>query len=311
MKRYFILLLVGSLGLSLSAQETIDILSLTGRYGFAQEYKDAANSGKTTEWGSANSFSVGFNIAPKTKIIFNVNHFYFNVPGDSDLALPAEIANPVIINGIILRAGLRQYFSEGRMLQVMVAPRLMSDFQNMDGNSLQFGALASFKKKYHDDLSLGFGVMYNNDLFGPYLVPLIDLNWRFADKWRVQGLFPISLRVEYSVNDNMITGLNHFGLITTYALGDDAYAGDYLERQSIDLSLFLRQRLAGNIFVEGMVGRAMGRSYRQFEGDQKVDFAIPLVAFGDDRVVKSDLDTGFDDGLILTLKLIYNMPMPE
>ncbi len=192
----------------------------------------------------------------------------------------------------------------------MVVPRLMSDFQNMDGSSFQFGGLASYLKKYHDDLSIGFGAIYNSELFGPYVVPFLDLNWKFAEKWRVKGLFPITLRVEYSINDNMITGLNHFGLITTYALGDDAYAGDYMERQSIDLSLFLRQRLAGNFFVEGMVGRALGRQYRQFAGDQKVDFAIPMVAFGDERVVKNDF-SAFNDGLILTLKLIYNMPMPE
>ena len=64
------------------------------------------------------------------------------------------------------------------------------------------------------------------------------------------------------------------------------YAGDYMERQSIDLSLFARQRLYKNFFIEGMVGRAFGRSYKQYAGDQKVSFAIPLVTFGDDRTAK-------------------------
>ena len=311
MKRFMLLLLSGVLFLNINAQETIDILSLTGRYGIPGAYSNPNYTGKATEWGSVNSLQAGFNVAPKTMVVFNLNHFYFNLQGDPEPAFPAEIASPVVINGIILRAGIRQFFSNGRMLQLMVAPRLMSDFRNVDGNSFQFGALASFSKRYHEDLSLGFGAMYNNDLFGPYLVPIFDLNWRFAEKWRVWGMFPITLRVEYSVNENMIAGFNHFGLITTYALGEDAYNGDYLERQSIDLSLFLRQRLAGNIFVEGMFGRALGRSYRQFEADQKVDFAIPLIAFGDDRVVKNDIDTDFDGGFIFTLKLIYNMPMPE
>ncbi|MCP4312272.1 MAG: hypothetical protein GY790_13485 [Bacteroidetes bacterium] len=310
MKRITFLLLNAGLCLSLSGQETVDILSLSGRYGIPQEYTDAAYSGNTAEWGSINSLQAGFNVAEKTMIVFNINHFYFNVPGDPETVFPNVVANPVKINGIMLRAGIRQYFSEGRRIQVMVVPRLMSDFQNMDGSSFQFGGLASYLKKYHDDLSIGFGAIYNSELFGPYVVPFLDLNWKFAEKWRVKGLFPITLRVEYSINDNMITGLNHFGLITTYALGDDAYAGDYMERQSIDLSLFLRQRLAGNFFVEGMVGRALGRQYRQFAGDQKVDFAIPMVAFGDERVAKNDFGA-FNDGLILTLKLIYNMPMPE
>jgi hypothetical protein len=123
-------------------------------------------------------------------------------------------------------------------------------------------------------------------------------------------MIPITARVEYTVNDNLQLGFNHFGLITSYYLGNDAYSGDYMERQSIDLSLFARQRLFGNIFMEGMVGRTVGRRYRQYEGDQKVDFAIPLVTFGDDRVIKNEY-ASFNDGLILTLKLIYSIPMPE
>jgi len=83
-----------------------------------------------------------------------------------------------------------------------------------------------------------------------------------------------------------------------------------MERQSIDLSLFARQRLGGNIFIEGMVGRTMGRSYHQYAGDQTVDFAIPLVTFGDERVMKNEY-AEFKDGMILTLKLIYNIAMPE
>ncbi len=311
MKRSILLLLIVGLSFTISAQETIDILSLTARYGLPMEYQDPGYSGKATEWGSINSLQAGFNLSEKTMMVFNVNHFYFNVPGDPDPVFSDTIANPVKVNGIILRAGIRQYFREGRRIQVMVVPRLMSDFQDLDGNSFMFGGLASYLKKYNDDLSLGFGAMYNTELFGPYLVPFIDLNWKFSEKWRVRGLIPITLRVEYTVNENMLVGFNHFGLITTYALGDDAYAGDYMERQSIDLSLFARQRLTGNIFIEGMVGRAVGRSYSQYEGDQKIDFGIPLVAIGgDDRVVKNEYAC-FGDGLILTLKLIYNMPMPE
>ncbi len=311
MKRLILLLAFGSMSLAFFAQETIDILSLSGRYGIPKDYSEAGTSGQATEWGSINSFSIGFDIFKNSKVILNLNHFYFNVQGDPDPVFPGNVAHPVKINGIILRTGIRQYFSEGRQLQVLVMPKLMSDFQNLDGNSFMFGGVATYKKVYRDELSVGFGAMYSTELFGPYLVPILDLYWQFAEKWRIYGLIPITARVEYDVNDNMMVGFNHFGLITTYYLGDDAYAGDYMERQSIDLSLFVRHHIAGPIFIEGMVGRALGRNYRQYEGDQKVDFAIPLVAFGDERVVKDQLDTSFDDGLILTLKLIVNLAMPE
>ena len=309
MKKSLILLLALCLSLSVSAQETIDILQLSGRYGLPKEYKDDAYTGKATEWGSINSLTAGFKLGKRSMLAINVNHFYFNVQ-DADPEFSGNFANPIKINGFILRTGLIQDFGEGRALQILVAPRLMSDFANMDGRSFQMGAVVSYKKKYRDEFSIGGGLIYNAEMFGPYFVPFLDINWQFASKWRLKGMVPITARIEYTVSENLMLGFNHFGLITTYALGKEPYSGDYMERQSIDLSLFARQRLFGNIFVEGMVGLAVGRNYRQYAEDQKVKFAIPLVTFGDDRVVKNEY-AAFKDGMILTLKLIYSIPMPE
>lgn len=305
MKRILFLLLVASSGFALSAQGTIDILSLSGRYGFPQEYKDTY-TGKATEYGSINAFTAGVKVSGQSMIAINLNHFYFNVQGDP--GIPGDLANPVRINGIILRTGLIQRFSNGRALQVLIVPRLMSDFRNLDGNSFQLGGVLTYEKKFSENLTMAFGAMYNQELFGPYMVPLVTLNWQLSSRWSINGMLPVTARVNYLVNDNLTVGFNHFGLITTYALGEEAYAGDYMERQSIDLSLYVRQRLFGPLFVEAMAGRALGRSYKQFAGDQKVDFALPLVTFGDNRTVKN---ATFNDGFILTLKLVINIPVPE
>lgn len=288
----------------LSAQRMLDVVTLTGRYGFPREYMDTY-AGTATEFGSINSITAGVSVTNKFKIPISINHFYFNAQGDSEI--PEDLANPIVLNGFILRTGIYKYFGNGNAIQVLIAPRLMSDFKNLDGNSFQMGAMFSYEKTFHEDLAMSFGAMYNQELFGPYLVPIVDLHWQVSDRWRIDGMLPITARVAYKVNENMSAGFNHFGLITSYYLGEDAYAGDYMERQSIDLSLFLRQRIAGKFLVEGMVGRTFGRSYKQFAGDQKVNFAIPLVTFGDDRTVKN---ATFKDGMILTLKLVVSLPYP-
>ena len=305
MKRLAILLISACIGLPLSAQKTIDILSLSGRYGTPQPYEDTYTT-EASESGSINSLTAGFNLSEKTMLAINVNHFYFNVNGDPEI--PDDIANPIKINGFILRTGIIQKLGNGRALQVLIAPRLMSDFQNLDGNSFQMGGVITYEKKFREDLTMSFGAMYNQELFGPYLVPLVTLDWQLSEKWNISGMLPVTARVVYKVNENLSAGFNHFGLITTYYLGNENYAGDYMERQSIDLSLFLRQRIHKMVFIEGMVGRTFGRTYKQYEGDQKVDFGIPLVTFGDDRTVKN---VTFKDGLILTLKLVVNIPRPE
>ena len=295
------------IGYSLQAQDrgTKDIISLSGRYALPQEYKDTYD-GTATEIGMLNSLTAGFKLAPKTMFAINVNHFYFNVQDEAEM--PDGIASPIIINGIILRTGIIQEFSNGGKLQLLVAPRLMSDFQNLDGNSFQWGGVASYQNDLRENLNLGFGAMFNQEFFGPYLVPIFLLDWQASESWYIEGMVPVTLKVHYRINEGLDVGFNHFGLITSYYLGDEAYAGDYMERQSIDLSLFARQRIYKNFFIEGMIGRSVGRSYTQYEGDQTVNFAIPLVTFGDERTAKN---VSFNDGMIFTLKLIFNMKVPE
>jgi hypothetical protein len=307
MKRSLFVIVVLLLGMALQAQEmgTKDILSLSFRYGLPGEYKEVY-AGKAQEIGALNSLTAGFKLAPRTLFAINVNHFYFNVKDEAEM--PAGIASPINVNGIILRTGIVQQVGDAGKLQLLIAPRLMSDFKNLDGNSFQLGAVISYEKTYSDEFSLGFGGMYNQELFGPYFVPLILLNWQASEKWFIEGMLPVTAKVHYRVNEGLDVGFSHFGLGTTFYLGHEDYAGDYIERKSIDLSLFARQRLFGNIFVEGMVGRTMGRGYYQYAGDQKVDFGIPLVYFGDNRVAKN---VTFNDGMIFTLKLIYNMKVPE
>jgi hypothetical protein len=306
MRHLCILLGLLLIGISLKAQErgTKDIISLSGRYGLPVDYEEVY-SGNATEYGMLNALTAGFKVAPKTMLAVNVNHFYFNVQDEAEM--PENIASPIILNGIILRIGIIQELKNGGKLQMLVAPRLMSDLKNMDGNSFQFGGVLSYQNDLRENLNLGFGAMYNQELFGPYLVPIFLVDWQVSDRWFIEGMIPVTLKVHYRVTDGLEVGFNHFGLITSYALGNEAYAGDYMERQSIDLSLFARQRIHGNFFIEGMVGRTFGRSYEQYAGDQKVSFAIPLVAFGDDRTVNN---VTFNDGMVFTLKLIFNLKVP-
>jgi len=305
MKRLFISLAVFSIGLTLFAQETVDLVTLTGRYSLPQSYKDTY-TGEAHELGFSFAAQYGKNVTKNSMLAININHFYFNVQGDP--AIPDNIANPMILNGTVVRTGLIQSFSNGRKLQLLLAPRLMSDFKNLDGNSFQMGAVVSFERRFNDDLKLGFGAMYNQERFGPYFVPLFILNWQVSSKWNINGLIPITARIEYKAKENLTIGINHFGMSTSYYLGDEAYAGDYIERLSIDPTLFVRQKLLGPLYVEAMVGRTISRGYKQYAGDQKVDLAIPLVTFGDNRTVKS---VKFNDGLLLQLKLVINILRPQ
>lgn len=305
MKKFLIFLTLAGMTVTGFSQRTIDILSWTGRYGLPQSYEDTYAE-KATEWGSILSLTAGFKVSQNTFWAVNLNHFYFNVQGDP--AIPDDLANPMVINGIILRTGIIQQLGNDWALQALVAPRLMSDFRNLDGNSFQMGGVLTLEKKFSDRLFMGYGAMVNQERFGPYLVPLVNLEWYIGERWSISGMLPVTARVNYSVNDKFTVGFNHFGLITTYYLGDEAYDGDYMERQSIDLSLYARHRLFSIVYLEAMAGRSFGRSYKQYAGDQKVTFALPLVTFGDNRTPKN---VTFADGILLQMKLVLNIARPQ
>ena len=291
------------LPVSVRSQETLDVLTLSGRYGFPQAYDSIYNS-KAKEYGVMASLVAPIKMNDKSIWYNSVNYFYFHVGNDEDT--PPEIMNPIDLHGIILRTGLYQKFSKDRAVQIFFAPRFMTDFNNINADHFQLGGLFLYEKKFREGLKMGFGAMYNQEFFGPYLVPLVNVDWQISERWAMSGLFPIYGKIKYQVNDRLSAGWSHFGLVTTYKLGDLAYEGDYMERKSIDETIFARYQLVGNIHLEGRIGYALGRSYAQYEADQKVDFTLPLIGFGDNRIQKN---ISFHDGFIASVRFIYSVPI--
>jgi len=284
-----------------SGQETIDIFTVSGRLGFPQSY-DSVYNGKAREYAAMASLVAPVKITEKTIWYNSVNYYYFHVSNDEDM--PVDIANPINLHSIILRTGLYQKFANDGSLQIFFSPRLMSDFNTIDNTHFQFGGMFMYEKKYNSKLKIGYGIMYNQEFFGPYLTPLINLNYQLSTKWSINGLLPVYAKIKYKVNEKFSTGISHFGLTSSYRLGEIEYNGDYIERNSIDETLFARYHLTKNIHIEGRFGYAFARNYAQYEENQKVSLSIPLINFGDDRIQKN---ISFHDGWIFNLRLVYNI----
>ena len=84
MKRYLLLLLLTIICILLPAQQTLDILTISGRYGLPQSYKETYQ-GNATEAGTFFGLTVPIPLSENTVIVNNLNHFYFNVQGDSEI----------------------------------------------------------------------------------------------------------------------------------------------------------------------------------------------------------------------------------
>ena len=288
-------------------QESIDLITIAGRYGLPSPYT-STYSGKATETALLINIKAPIPLN-KTKTTLWYNNFtYTQATINNDEVMSMDIANPISIHGFILQTGFMKRFENGTGFQLLLAPRFMTDFENVNGKNWQLGGIALYEKRYNDKLLLRFGLLYNQEQFGPILTPLVDIDWRISDKWSIVGLAPIYVKVNYHVSDNTTVGFSHFGLTTSYRLGNPNYLNDYIERTSIDLSLFLRQRIVGNIHLEGRIGHTLSRKYAQYTEDQKLDLRLAIINFGDDRIQKN---ADFKNGIIANIRLVYNYPIKE
>ncbi len=224
----------------------------------------------------------------------------------NDIRMPAGLANPLSLQAFILQTGLYQKFGNGQGIQLLFAPRFMTDFEDAGRESFQFGGIVMYEKRFHDQLMMRFGAMYNDEMGGHMVIPLVYSDWQINSKWSLVGMWPIFGKINYKVSENFSTGISHFGMITSYSLGHPDYEGDYIERTSIDLALFGRIRVARNFHLEGRLGYSVGRLYEQFDADQTVPFRLSIISFGDERVAKNVL---FNPGPIVNLRLVYNLPL--
>ena len=290
---------------SLQGQDGLDLFTRAGSYGFPTSY-DSIYQGEGTENGIMASLVVPATISDRSIWYTSLNYFYWGV--DNDEEMPEDIMNPIRVHGFILRTGLIRQLADGKSLQLIFAPRFMTDFKNVNSDHFQPGGIVTYDKKYSDKLKLGFGALFNQEFFGPNLVPLVNLDWKLSERWTLSGMFPVYGKLKYKFNDRLDGGWSHFGLVTTYRLGEAEYEGDYIDRRSIDETLYARYRLFGDFFLEGRFGYSLGRSYTQYDADQKVAFTLPLISIGDDRVAKG---ASIHDGFIASLRLVYSISLED
>ncbi len=285
-----------------TAQKSIDIFTFSTRQTPSVAYVDT--SAESTESAILINIKVPVPLSRKTIWYNNATYNTYQVKSElnNDVAL-----NDIKLQGLILQTGIVQRIDSTRAFQLLFVPRFMNNFHRHGSAAWQFGAIGLFEKRYSSKLRLRYGFMYNQELSGPLLVPLVDVEWSISSKWSISGLFPIYGKINYHVSERFTAGISHFGLITSYALTDPEFSGSYIERTSIDLSLFGRWRLAGNVFIEGRLGYSLDRQYAQYASDDKLDLRLSILEFGDHRRPQKNAVIG--NAPFAEFRLSYNLPI--
>ena len=306
MKSKIIVFAVCLLGTSsMYSQNSIDLFTIAGQYSAPQSYKEKA-PGLASE--RILNVNLKLPIVLNEKLIWYNEYSYFNFHVSNSMNIGDAVLNSMELHANILQTGIMYKFSEKKALIALFVPRLMGDLKRIGNQSFQFGGMLMYEKKVRQGLTLRYGVSLNQELFGPQLIPLLYVDWRIKKRWSIKGLIPIYLKIGYDVNERFRLGFHQVGLITSYDITDTKFSNDYVQRESIDLSLFSNIRLFDKVHFEARFGYSLSRKYTQYEKGSKVDFALPLVRFGDDRTQKNE---NFKDGAFINFRLMYRLPIED
>ena len=209
-------------------------------------------------------------------------------------------SNPTTISTVNLKLGYNKKHSDKWSGTYMLLPKLSSDFKNITSKDYQFGALVLMKYNKKANLKYNFGVYYNGELFGPFIVPLLGLYYKSENgKFEANLTLPIWADVNYKLNKIVKVGANFSAFVRSYHLSEN---NAYVVKKSNDVFAYLQFNLTKSILLQTKAGYTIGRSYKVYNDNDAADLAVSAFRFGDDRTV---LNPTFKDGLVFKMRLIY------
>ncbi|HAF30180.1 MAG TPA: hypothetical protein DCG75_14155 [Bacteroidales bacterium] len=306
MKRLISTLLFISIITTLFAQKRFDVFYAAGNYNFMQttDINDDSNYEK------AFMANLSLPIVLKDSSIWytSVDYQYFSMNNEFAIRYgdPIPPISKFNLHGIILRTGYIHKFNSKQSLQILFAPRLMTDFVASFSNSLQLGGILMYEKVKNENYTWRVGVLYNQECFGTYIVPVFYLDWNITEKLKITGLLPVYGKLYMQPSENVQYGLHFIGLTTSYRINEPGFENYYIDRRSIDVSAFTNMHVWDNIFLEARAGYSLSRDYGLFAEDDKIDLGLPLVNIGDDRTRANE---EFAGSPFVHLRLIYSIPV--
>ena len=212
-----------------------------------------------------------------------------------------------MVTGLTLKLGANIKHSERWSGTYMLLPKLSSDLKRIGAEDVQIGGVALMKYKVSNHLNYKFGLYANNELFSPFLVPILGFYYlNPSEKFEAKVLLPLSVDLNYALTENARIGFNFKGQVRTYNLNEPLFNENdrYLARSTNDLYTYFQYSLDNGINFQLAAGRSVGRSYRIY--NERVDFAMPLVYFGSKR---DQLNADFSDSWLLKFTAIYRLKL--
>jgi hypothetical protein len=289
------------------------ILTLYSFNGFSQNYIDILSSEYTATpqntFDSSNQttdlqkFNLNLTVPIELK---NGNALLTGVVYDRVSAVWAPNEKKTMVSSYILKVGINVKHSKKWSATYLLLPKVASNFkEDLRKEDFQIGGLVLAKMKKNENLSYKFGAYMNSDRFGPFLVPLFGFYYQ-KDKLEMDVIVPSYVKINYSFTPQITAGVNWRATVKSYNVQGGAISiystPFYVHHLSNEIAAHVGYEPIKGVIIRGMAGVSLGRSFRVYENDDKIDFGLSLFRFGDDR---APLSTDFANGLFYRAELAY------
>ncbi len=210
-------------------------------------------------------------------------------------------------SSLTLKLGINHNFNSRFSTTLVFLPKLATNFGELSSKDVQLGGIAIFKYAVSKNLNYRYGLYYNAESFGPFFVPLLGIYYLSKNnRFELNAMLPIAVDMNYRLIKLMSIGANFNGITRSYHLSNvsPGINNAYVSKVTNELYGYLKFNLGKNLIVQTKVGQSLGRKYRVYNDNDKVDVAFPLTYINDHR---KQLNRNFSNGLIFQAVLIYRL----
>lgn len=287
---------------NVTSQNYVDFLKVTGNTTSVNKFDTSSSSTKINEIYA--DLTVPIKLNENSCLLSGV--IYENIQTKL-----FEDGNAITLNSYTLKLGMNKVFNEKWSGTAVLLPKLSSDFVNVGNKDFQMGGIAIIKFKKSSSLNYKFGMYYNTDLFGPFFVPMVGMYYLSPNKkFETNIMLPLQADVNYKIIPFMNIGFNFNGQIRSYHLTDitPTIHSAYVARSTNEFFAYLKFNLSKSLSIQTKVGQSLGRSYRVYDENDKVNFCLPATFIGPKR---HQLNTNFANGQIFQVTLLYRINLEK
>lgn len=288
--QHLLILILTLSGFSLSGQGYIDLLSV--------EYFEGLNRGNYDRYTSFNTtLQAPIPLPSKDVILSGV------ILDGADIR---DLETEYNIRNVTFNAGFQKQLKDDRSLLLLSINRFNSDQFSLDGNSYQFGFVGLYTYKKTEKASFQLGFYTNREFLGQVTTPLFGIDWKISPKIRFSGVLPAIANLAYRHHDKLVTGIHFMGIFQTYRQPE---LGNYYVQRSVNqASLYGEYYFTKWLVMNLKVGYRVGSAYRLFREEDKIDWALNVIKFGDNREEISFLSS---DQFIITASFKFRLSLED